>query len=214
MERGRGDYAAAHQLCQKAMSALESVRLSVASPALRARFFASVRDVQELDIEILMRLHALEPDRGFAAAALFATENGRARSLLELLGESSKEIRLGVDSALLDRERELQHLISGKADLQRRLMRQKHTEAEGIAASKELDGLVIQLENIQSRIRQSSPHYAALTQPLPLNLEEIQTKSSTKIRPCWSIRSVWREVSYASDAHFDVRLRIAISSED
>ena len=70
----------------------------------------------------------------------------------------------------------MQHLISGKADLQRRLIRHKHTEAEGIAASKELDGLVIELENIQSRIRQTSPHYAALTQPLPLNLEEIQTK--------------------------------------
>jgi CHAT domain-containing protein len=39
-----------------------------------------------------------------------------------------------------------------------------------------LDTLTADLEQVQSRIRETSPQYAALTQPAPLNLMEIQTK--------------------------------------
>lgn len=175
VERARGDYATARQRAEAALTALESVRVAVASPALRASFFASVRDIQELDIEILMRLHADHPEAGFGAAALVASERGRARSLLELLHESTAEIRRGVDTTLLDRERELERLISWKAEQQTRLAG-KHTEAEAIAAGKELDALITELEQVQSRIRETSPQYAALTHPVPLTLSEIQTK--------------------------------------
>jgi hypothetical protein len=44
-----------------------------------------------------MRLHAARPGGGFATEALLASERGRARSLLEMLGESNTEIRRGVD---------------------------------------------------------------------------------------------------------------------
>ena len=121
-----------------------------------------------------MRLHAEHPEEGFGAAALFASERGRARSLLELLHESSAEIRRGVDTALLERERELERIIARKAEQQTRSGKQ--TEAEAIAAVKELDALATELEQVQSRIRETSPQYAALTHPVPLELSEIQTK--------------------------------------
>lgn len=174
VEYARGHYETAHQRAESALSAFESVRLAVASPALRASFFASVRDTHELDIDILMRLHAEHPEEGFGAAALFASERGRARSLLELLHESSAEIRRGVDTALLERERELERIISRKAEQQ--TLSGKQTEAEAIAAVKELDALATELEQVQSRIRDTSPQYAALTHPLPLKLSEIQAK--------------------------------------
>jgi CHAT domain-containing protein/predicted negative regulator of RcsB-dependent stress response len=174
VEYARGNYETAHQRAESALSAFESVRLAVASPALRASFFASVRDIQELDIEILMRLHGEHPEKGFGAAALFASERGRARSLLELLHESSAEIRRDVDTALLERERELERIIARKAEQQTRSGKQ--TEAETIAAVKELDALATELEQVQSRIRETSPQYAALTHPVPLKLSEIQTK--------------------------------------
>jgi CHAT domain-containing protein/Tfp pilus assembly protein PilF len=174
VERSRGNYQVAHQRAESALSAFESVRLAVASPALRASFFASVRDIQELDIDILMRLHADHPEEGFGAAALFASERGRARSLLELLHESSAEIRRGVDTALLERERELERTIALKAEQQTRSGKQ--TEDEASAAVKELDALATALERVQSRIRETSPQYAALTHPVPLTLSEIQAK--------------------------------------
>ena len=176
LERDRNDLSRAHERANQALAALESLRLTVASPTLRASFFASARDVQELDIEVLMRLHAERPAEKFSAEALFASERGRARSLLEMLGESRTEIRRGVDAALLERERELERLISGKAEQQTRMLNARHTDAQALAASKELDALTAELEQVQSRIRETSPQYSALTQPVPLNLKDIQKK--------------------------------------
>ena len=111
----QSNYVAAHQRAEEALTALESVRLAIASPALRASFFASAREIQELNIEALMRLHADRPAEGFGAAALSASERARARSLLELLSESGTEILQGVDAGLLDQERELELRLSAKA---------------------------------------------------------------------------------------------------
>jgi CHAT domain-containing protein len=176
LERSRGNLNAAQRRADEAMTVLESLRLAVASPKLRASFFASAQDLQELTIQVLMRLNMERPGEGFDASALRASERGRARSLLEMLGEGSAEIRRGVDPDLLSREQELEQLISGKADLQLRLLGGKHTEAEAEAITKELDTVTAQLEQVQGRIRESSPQYAELTQPAPLDLKEIQTK--------------------------------------
>ena len=176
VERDLGNLSRAQERAGEALAAMESVRLTVMSPSLRASFVASVRDVQELQIEMLMRLHAQQPAKGFDAAALLASERGRARSLLEMLGESGAEIRRGVDPALLTRERELGRLISAKAELQTRLLNGKHTDAAAATAERELDALTVEFEQVQSRIREASPQYAALTQPAPLDLKEIQTK--------------------------------------
>jgi len=176
LERNRGDLLAARQRSEEALSAFEQLRSGVMSPQLRASLFASVRDVHELNLQVLMRLHAERPGEGFGDAALLATEKGRARSLLELLAESGTEIRRGVDAALLNRERELERLISGKAEQQTRLLNGKHTDAEAAAMEKELNALTTEIDQVQSRIRETSPPYAALTQPVPLDVKDIQAK--------------------------------------
>jgi CHAT domain-containing protein/tetratricopeptide (TPR) repeat protein len=176
LERDRGDLARAHERAGETLAVLESLRLTVASPNLRASFFAAARDVQEMDIALLMRLDAEHPGKGFGAAALLASERSKARSLLEALGESSTEIRRGVAPALTDRERELEQLIFAKAERQTRLLNGKSTAAEAASVARELNSLTAELEDVQSRIRQSSPQYAALTQPLPLDLKQIQDR--------------------------------------
>jgi CHAT domain-containing protein len=93
-----------------------------------------------------------------------------------LLTEAGAEIRSGVDTSLLSRERELEQLISAKAEQHTRLLAGKHTGTEAAASEKELDDLTAELEQIQSRIRETSPQYAALTQPVPLDLKNIQTR--------------------------------------
>jgi CHAT domain-containing protein/Tfp pilus assembly protein PilF len=176
VERSLGNNGSAAERAGEALAASESIRAKVMSPSLRASFVASMRGTQELEIEMLIRLHARQPDGGFGAAALLACERSRARGLLEMLNESGVEIRNGVDAALLDRERELNRLISAKAELQTRLLSSKHSDAEAVATEKELDSLTIELEQLQSRIRQASPRYAGLTQAAPLGLKEIQNK--------------------------------------
>jgi CHAT domain-containing protein/Tfp pilus assembly protein PilF len=176
VERDQGNFDCAREHASEALALVESLRLSVVSPALRASLVASARGLRELEINVLMRLHAQQPDGGFAAAALVASERGRARSLLEMLGEARAEVRRGVDPALLARERELQSGISAKAELQTRLLSRKQPAAESAALEEELNALAMELEQAQSRIRAASPQYAALMHPAPLDLSEIQTK--------------------------------------
>ncbi len=176
LERDRGDLAQAHKWANEALGAFESLRLTVASPTLRASFFATAREIQEMDIDVLMGLRAQKGSEQFGAEALLAAERGRARSLLELLGESGSEIRRGVDTALLDRERALETLISGKAEQQTRLLNRKHTDADAAAAAKELDSLTAELDQVQARIRTTSPEYESLTRPAPLSLNEVQSQ--------------------------------------
>jgi len=172
LERDRGDYVAAHHRAGEALSVLEALRLTVISPNLRAWFFAMFRDLQEMEIGLLMRLHRLQPNKGFAVEALLASERSKARSLLELLGESSLEIRQGVDEKLLARERELVRLLFVKAEQHTKLLNLKSPAAA--ALGKEVTVLTADLEHVQSRIRETSPQYAALTRPEPLGLGEIQ----------------------------------------
>jgi CHAT domain-containing protein/Tfp pilus assembly protein PilF len=176
LERDRSDFAAAHRRADEALAAFEALRRSVVSPSLRASFFTLAREVQEIDIESLVRLNAEHPGEKFDRAALVASERARARSLLEMLGESGRAIRHGVDAALLARERQLEQLISAKAENQVRLLSREHTPADAAAAAKELDGLTTELEQVQGRIRETSPQYTALMQPVPLDVNDIQAK--------------------------------------
>jgi hypothetical protein len=68
----------------------------------------------------------------------------------------------------------LERTIARKAEQQSR--GGKETEAEASPPAKELDALATELEQVQGRIRDTSPQYAALTHPVPLTLSEIQTK--------------------------------------
>ena len=83
-------------------------------------------------------------------------------------------IREGVDPALLERERSLQRLLTAKAERQMQLLSGKSKEAEAMAISKELSDLTTEYDEVQALIRSRSPRYAALTQPQPLGLSEIQ----------------------------------------
>jgi CHAT domain-containing protein len=96
--------------------------------------------------------------------------------LLELLKEGRAEIRHGLDSSLIERERRLRQEIGKKAERHTRLLGGKHSATEAAAMEKEIEALATEYEQVQGQIRQASPRYAALTQPVPLTLKEIQSQ--------------------------------------
>lgn len=175
LERDRGNLTAAQKRIEDALAAVESLRINVQSQSLRASYFASVRSYHELSLDLLMRLHQQNPTAGYDALALQVGEKGRARSLLEMLAEAKAEIRQGVDQQLVDRERMLRQKIADEADKQTRLLSGPHTEAQVSAAAKQLDAMTTEYEQVQASIREASPRYAAITQPVPIGLKEIQT---------------------------------------
>jgi CHAT domain-containing protein/Tfp pilus assembly protein PilF len=173
-ERARGNLAAAERRLESALAILESLRSKVARQDLRASYFASVQDYYEMEIDLLMQRERAEPGRGFAGAALLASERARARGLLDILTEAQADIRQGVDPALLDRERSLQQALDLKAGSLNRLLSGKHSDDQAAAAAREVDNLTSDYQDAEARIRQTSPRYAALTQPEPLSLERTQ----------------------------------------
>jgi CHAT domain-containing protein/tetratricopeptide (TPR) repeat protein len=176
LEFDRGNLPAALKLIEQAIGLTESIRINLKSQSFRTSYLASVREYYEFEIQVLMALHQQRPDEGFAAAAIQVSERSRARSLLELLREARAEIRQGADPSLVALEGQLRRMIVEKAQSQTRLLSGKYTEEQAVAAAKEVDDLTTEYDEVQRRIRESSPRYAALVEPAPLSVTELQKR--------------------------------------
>ena len=174
IELNRGNLVEARKLIEQAIASIESQRINLKSQSLRTSFLASVRNFYEMNIDVLMRLHQQRPAEGFAVAALEISEKSRARSLLELLREARAEIQQGADPLLIERQSHLRKAIANKAEQQTRLLSGKYTEQDASSIAKELDALTIEYDQVQSSIRQTSPRYAALIEPQPIRVQDIQ----------------------------------------
>ncbi len=173
-EVARGNLSAARGHLERALDTVESLRSSVAQESLRATYLATKEDQYKLYVDLLMRLDLAEPSAGTdGRAALEASERWRARSLLEMLVESRADIRQGVDGSLLERERRLQSQINTRAERHVQLLSTKRTQQAEVVG-RQLDALVDEDRQVQGEIRAKSPGYAALTQPRPLSVAEIQ----------------------------------------
>jgi CHAT domain-containing protein/Tfp pilus assembly protein PilF len=174
-ESDLGDLVHASAKTEAALAIINTLRTKVASRYLRASYFASVQDLYKLHIDLLMRLHQRQPAAGFDVAALKAYEQARARSLIDMLAEANADIRQGVDPDLLRRERSLQQMLNAEAERQMRLFGGQHTEESASVVRRKIEDLLTQLLAIEAELKAHSPRYAALTQPAPLGLAEIQT---------------------------------------
>jgi tetratricopeptide (TPR) repeat protein len=176
-EQGRGNLTQARLTIEESIGIVESLRAGFRVQDLRASYFASRQEYYKYYIDILMEQHKQNPAAGFDAVAFAVSERERARSLLELLTESRIDVRQGVDASLLERERSLQQLLNAKAAAQFALLNRKHTPAQAEAVAKEIDSITTEYEELRAQIRARNPRYAALTQPQPLNLAEIQRQA-------------------------------------
>ena len=137
---------------------------------MRSAYLASRHDAYRLLIDLLMEQHRREPAKGHDTAAFEASERARARNLLELLTEAGVDIRQGVDPQLTARERELSRQVAAKAQR----ITQRNAPEQLATLKKEIAQLEADYEQVQGAIRKNSPRYAALVQPEPLKLAEVQ----------------------------------------
>ena len=175
-ERDAGNLDQALNYITASIKIIEAMRSQVISHQLRASFFASIHKHYEFFIALLMHLHQLRPAGGYAAAALQASENARARSLVETLLEAEAGVRLDVDPVMLEREHSLQRELNAKALYLMRLRNSEQTEAAAEQIETEVRQLTNEYEKVQALIRSQSPRYASLMQPRPPSLAEIQAE--------------------------------------
>ncbi|MBW4561830.1 MAG: tetratricopeptide repeat protein [Mojavia pulchra JT2-VF2] len=174
-ERDRNNLEAARTQIETAIKIVEDIRTRVTSQDLRTSYFASVQKYYEFYIDLLMRLHKQQPSKGYDALALQASERARARSLLDLLSEANADIRQGIDPKLLTAEKSLQQQLDALEKRRLKLLSGEHNKAQAQAIEKEVEALLEQYRQLQAKIRATSPRYAALTQPQPLSLKQIQS---------------------------------------
>ena len=159
---------------ERSLELIEKLRVKVFSPALRITYLETVYRHYEFYVDLLMRMHERDRSRGYATLALEVNEQARARTLLENLIAARTDIRQGVDPQLLEEERQIQQRLNEKAEQQMRLLSSRTRSEREAAIRQEIENLLSQYKEIESRVRDQSPKYAALTQPRPLDLSRIQ----------------------------------------
>jgi CHAT domain-containing protein len=153
---------------RQSLDALESqtARLGGGSD-VRAGFRAKHEEYYREYIDLLVSQN--KPELAFAVL-----ERSRARALLETLAGAHIDIRKGADSALLQREHGLQADLKAKSERRAALLSDQHNDAQIRSVEKEISDLTAELQDVEAQIRSSSPAYAALTQPHPASLDEVQ----------------------------------------
>ncbi|MEH2077603.1 MAG: CHAT domain-containing protein [Nostoc sp.] len=164
---------------KRAIEIIENIRQEVASSDLRTSFFATVQDYYQLKIDILMELHKKDPSKGYDADALNTSERSRARGLVELLTEAHANIRKGANPKLLEEEQRLQALIDAREKLRFEIVNSNKikdpiSQANADKLKTEIDQLLNQQKELETKIRQSNPKYANLKYPQPLTVPQIQ----------------------------------------
>jgi len=165
-----GNLKEAGPLFEQALDVLESQTARLGgSGEVRSDFRAQHAGYYMDYVDLLMRQK--QPELAFDVL-----ERSRAQTLLETLSEAHADIHHGADPSLLGRERLLQATLRAKTNRRIDLLQEgKHTE-ELAAINKEIDELLTEYGEIESRIRATSPRYAALTQPKPLSAKEVQLR--------------------------------------
>ncbi|MFE1746099.1 tetratricopeptide repeat protein, partial [Coleofasciculus sp. H7-2] len=176
LERNRGNLNEALTQMKAAIKIIEDLRTNVASQQLRASYFATVQDYYQFYIDLLMQLHLTNPDKGYDALALQASERAKARNLLELLTEANVNIRSRENPELIKQERTLQQQLNAAEQSRVKLLEGSYTNKQLAEIKIQIESFLSELDGVQAEIRQKNPAYAAISQPaaFTLNLQQIQ----------------------------------------
>lgn len=183
-QKGRDESIAAYR---EALQTIETIRQgSLRSDEARTTFLGTTKDVYDETSGNLAEMALLAAPAGgalegqaltYAAEAFKVLEQGRARSLLDMLGESGTDITEGVPADLLkrkqdnlDRQQEIAQQLSGVTAVEG----EEKPSTDKLEA--ELETLTTDYDAIENQIRAASPKYAALTAPQPLSLAEVQQR--------------------------------------
>lgn len=170
---------------REALRTIETIRQgSLRADEARSTFLTTTKDVYDEASGMLAEMALMgSPADGsplagqslvYAAEAFNITEQGRARSLLEMLGEADANLTEGMPPELLkrkrenfDRQQEIAQILTGVAEPEGEKPDVKKLEEE-------LETLSTDYDSIENQIRAASPRYSALTAPQPLTLAEVQ----------------------------------------
>ena len=167
IERRRSNVAAAREDLERAMKMIEKLRVNVASPDLRATWFASRRATYEEMLDLLFEFQPADNAQALAAQALEVAERARSRSWMDELGGKRYEALRLVSPELAVREQRITRSLAFKSQQLAQLPSTAEAAAKRAALAGDLDDLQLQYESIASQIAAKGSHQSA-TAPAPL----------------------------------------------
>ncbi|MBV9505779.1 MAG: CHAT domain-containing protein [Acidobacteriia bacterium] len=173
VEREQGKIEAALKEAEESIRLLEVQRGELASEDLRAYFLAATEAPYNVQVELLMDMHHAHPGQGWDARAFEASEQARARSLLDLIAQSHLDLHQGVDPALLARDRAAREALAAKAV---ELQKVKPEGDDFKQLQVDVAELTAERERVEAAMRAANPRYRELSAPRPLNLRTIQSQ--------------------------------------
>lgn len=173
LERQTGDLDAAAGHLAEGITRVENMRAGLRTQQLRLTFFALMQEYYDAYIEVLMRLHEKGPAAGHDAEALQASEQARARLLVERLRGGGVVIEPRGATELAGQIRRLNHTI-GLAGANSGASGRSPHERDPEKAQREMASLQKQYRDLQRRLRTEAPAYAALVQPEAAPLAAMQ----------------------------------------
>jgi CHAT domain-containing protein/tetratricopeptide (TPR) repeat protein len=175
---------------REAVATIEAIRAgSLRADESRTTFLATTEIVYEEGAQVSAEaalLAANLPNGGplsgpainYAATGFQFTEQGRARSLLDMLGESGVNLTAGVPADLLAkkqanlaRQQEIAGILTGVA-----FSGDDKNAPDAKKLDEELAQLDTEFDAIENQIRTANPRYASVTAPQPFTLADVQQK--------------------------------------
>ncbi|HEY6806995.1 MAG TPA: CHAT domain-containing protein [Pyrinomonadaceae bacterium] len=174
VKRNTNDLDEALRLNSRAIQTVESLRTGVTSYQLRASYFANQQNYYQLNVELTMMLYQKTRDPQYLTRAIEASEESRARSLLDTLSESHFNITLAADQELLQQKQRLEKKIETKSEARTQLLSKTPNVEELRTLDNELTALIDDANYVRNLINVKNPKYAAFNQPHILSTSEIQ----------------------------------------
>jgi CHAT domain-containing protein/tetratricopeptide (TPR) repeat protein len=161
-ERAQGLLKDALADIQESIDTLEAERTDVLSPELRMRFLGETRPYFDEEVDLLLEMHEKDPSGAYLERAFFASEQSKARVLLDIVPTFGEGLRGGISPELLSRANRL------RKDLENA----KTTGADTHAVSL----IEAELDKVQGQMVANDPAYQALKSPPILGADQISRK--------------------------------------
>ncbi len=168
-ERRLGRLDASRQSIEHALELVESLREEVSQHDLQTSVISVRSDLYDLRVDLLLRLHERRPDQGYDAASFAASENRRARSLLEGVRRMGAGIPPTLSREILDRREVLRSQLQALAQEK---LKSGPRKRPGIEA--EIRAALARWDDLSEEIRRQSPGYAAVAAPKLVGVPEVQ----------------------------------------
>jgi CHAT domain-containing protein/Tfp pilus assembly protein PilF len=101
-------------------------------------------------------------------------EGARARTLLAMLGKAHVGISKSADPGLSAKERKLRRSLNAETAYRLRVAEQPHADQQLAVIDKQIEDLLLQLQQVQIQLRVSDPSYAALADSQKMGVNDIQ----------------------------------------